>query len=50
LTVAALSVTSKLPFASHMTVFVPAIGLSLFGSVLLLRRSGMSGTGSRAVV
>jgi O-antigen/teichoic acid export membrane protein len=50
LAVAGLSVTSTLPLASHMTIFVPASGLSVFASVLLLKRSGIRGTGSNAVV
>jgi O-antigen/teichoic acid export membrane protein len=50
LAVAGLSVTSTPPLASHMTVFFPAIGLSVLGSVLLLKRSGMGETGSDAVV
>lgn len=49
LTVAGLSLTSTLPLASHMTVLVPAIGLSALCSVLLIKRTQMCATDSNAV-
>jgi O-antigen/teichoic acid export membrane protein len=39
LAVAVLSLMGKLPFGTHLAVFLPAVGLSLLGTALIFRRT-----------
>jgi O-antigen/teichoic acid export membrane protein len=49
LTVAGISLTGMLPLASHISVFIPAIGISALASMLLVKRTRIVATDSNAV-